>query len=63
MALVGRTLQEHHKYVDSIKVKFSLKTTSYPAIHKLKSKSKDMYVGLEYSHFTSTNKRAAIKLI
>jgi hypothetical protein len=23
MALVGRTLQEHHKYVDSIKVKFS----------------------------------------
>jgi hypothetical protein len=22
-ALVGRTLQEHHKYVDSIKVKFS----------------------------------------
>ena len=59
MALVGRTLQEHHKYVDSIKVKFSIKT-SYPAIHKLKSKSKDMYVGLEHSHFTSTNKRAGI---
>ena len=27
MALVGITLQEHHKYVDSIKVKFSIKTT------------------------------------
>jgi hypothetical protein len=59
MALVGRTLQEHHKYVDSIKVKFS-KTTSYPAIRKLKSNSKDMYVGLEHSHFTSTNKTAGI---
>jgi hypothetical protein len=33
MALVGRTLQEHHKYVDSIKV--FIKTTSYPTIHKL----------------------------
>jgi hypothetical protein len=58
IALVGRTLQEHHKYVDSIKV--FIKTTSYLAIHKLKSKSKDMYVGLEHSHFTSTNKRAGI---
>jgi hypothetical protein len=58
MALVGRTLQEHHKYVDSIRV--FIKTTSYPAIQKLKSKSKDMYVDLEHSHFTSTNKRAVI---
>jgi hypothetical protein len=58
-ALVGRALQEHHKYVDSIKVKFSIKT-SYPAIHKLKSESKDIYVGLEYSHFTTTNKKAGI---
>jgi hypothetical protein len=47
MALVGGTLQEHHKYVDSIKVKFSIKTTSYSAIHKLKSKIKDIHVGLE----------------
>jgi hypothetical protein len=60
MDLVARTLQEHHKYVDSIKVKFFIKTTSYTAIHKLKSKSKDMYVGLEHSHFTSTNKRVDI---
>jgi hypothetical protein len=58
-ALVGRTLQEHHRYVDSIKLSFH-KTTSYPAIHKLKSKSKDMYVGLEHSHFTSTNKKGGI---
>jgi hypothetical protein len=42
MALVGRTLLEHHKYVDIIKVKFSIKTTSYPAIHKHKLESKDM---------------------
>jgi hypothetical protein len=60
MALVGRTLQEYHKYVDSIKVKFSIKTTSYLAIYKLKSKSKYMYVGPEHSHFTSTNKRTGI---
>jgi hypothetical protein len=60
MAFVGRTFQEHHKYVDSIKVKFSQKRTSYLAIHKLKSKSKDMYVALKHSHFTSTNERAGI---
>jgi hypothetical protein len=60
MALVGRTLEEHQKYVDSIE-KLSLhKTTNYPAIHKLKSRSKDMYVCLEHSHFTSTNKRVGI---
>jgi hypothetical protein len=29
-------------------------------LYILESKSKGMYVGLEYSHFTSTNKRSGI---
>jgi hypothetical protein len=40
MALVGKTLQEHHKYVDSMKVKFSEKQQVIQLPIKLNQRAK-----------------------
>ena len=45
--------------VDSIGIKFS-NNTMCKVIGRLKSKSNIEYVGLEFSHLTSTNERAGI---